>query len=229
MQVIAHRGASAYAPEHSFEAYDLALAVGASAIELDLRVAPDGELLVHHDPLRGGGEQALVLDEVLARYGRATRYWIELKDPGAAAERRMVDAIGRRRLGERVVIQAFDRASLHRIGRLDRTLPRVALLRAGLGAQRVRRRTAWAGRTIGIGPEAACVSERVLEAARVRALGVYPYTVNDAAEMERLAALGVDGIFTDRPDLLRAIADLSAGSRRTSRSSGSRRPGRAAV
>ena len=46
---IAHRGASAYAPENTFEAYDLALAMGADALELDIRQTRDGQLIVFHD------------------------------------------------------------------------------------------------------------------------------------------------------------------------------------
>lgn len=46
---IAHRGASAYAPENTFAAYDLALSLGADAIELDVRETRDGELVVLHD------------------------------------------------------------------------------------------------------------------------------------------------------------------------------------
>ena len=228
MQVIAHRGASAYAAEHSLEAYDLALAMGASALELDVRVAPCGELLVQHDPLRRG-DDPLTLDDVLARYGRATRYWIELKDAGRAAERRLVETLARHRVRDRAVSQAFDRASLHRIGRLERALPRVALVPPRLGARQVRWACACAGRTVGIGPTARGVDARVVAAARARGLGVYPWTVNEPDEMERLVALGVDGIFTDAPDLLRAVADLKTGTRGTSTWSGSRRPGRAAV
>ena len=48
--VIAHRGASAYAPEHTFAAYDLALDMGADYIEQDLQLTADGELVVLHDP-----------------------------------------------------------------------------------------------------------------------------------------------------------------------------------
>ena len=46
---IAHRGASAYAPENTFAAYDLAVALSAHAIELDVRETRDGNLVVIHD------------------------------------------------------------------------------------------------------------------------------------------------------------------------------------
>ena len=230
MQVIAHRGASAYAPEHTFEAYDLALAMGSSAIELDLRVTAGGELVVHHDPLHAGS-RPLALDDVLARYRRATRYWIELKDPDPAAERTLVRALARHGVRDRVTIQAFHRASLRRIGRLDRSLPLVALYAEGLRPDALRRRAARCARAAGIGPHRASLDARAVEAAHRRGLTVQPYTVNEPAEMERWVALGVDGIFTDRPDLLRDVVDarVRTGSRGTSTWSGSRRPGRAAV
>src|SRR3712207_6332765 len=99
--VIAHRGASAHAPEHTFEAYDLALAMGAQAIELDVRDI-GGALVVQHDRTRERvGRDPLPLDDVLARYGRATRYWIELKDATAAGERALVEAVERPGLRER--------------------------------------------------------------------------------------------------------------------------------
>jgi glycerophosphoryl diester phosphodiesterase len=47
--IVAHRGASAYAPEHSFAAYDLALAQDAQTLELDVRASTDGVLFVLHD------------------------------------------------------------------------------------------------------------------------------------------------------------------------------------
>lgn len=47
--VIAHRGASAYAPEHSFAGYDLALEQGADYLEQDLQLTSDGVLVVLHD------------------------------------------------------------------------------------------------------------------------------------------------------------------------------------
>lgn len=48
--VIAHRGASAEAPEHTFSAYDLAVEQGADYLEHDLHLTTDGVLVVFHDP-----------------------------------------------------------------------------------------------------------------------------------------------------------------------------------
>jgi len=47
--LIAHRGASAYAPEHSANAYKLAIAQGADYVEQDLQVTKDGQLVCLHD------------------------------------------------------------------------------------------------------------------------------------------------------------------------------------
>jgi glycerophosphoryl diester phosphodiesterase len=49
--VIAHRGASGYLPEHTLEAYALAVDLGADVIEPDLVLTKDGELLARHEPV----------------------------------------------------------------------------------------------------------------------------------------------------------------------------------
>ena len=52
--VIAHRGASGYRPEHTIEAYALAIKMGADAIEPDLVMTRDGVLLARHENEIGG-------------------------------------------------------------------------------------------------------------------------------------------------------------------------------
>src|SRR5688572_13731326 len=47
--VVAHRGASAYAPEHTLAAYQLAIEMGADYVEQDLAVTRDGVLICLHD------------------------------------------------------------------------------------------------------------------------------------------------------------------------------------
>ena len=48
-KIWAHRGASAYAPENTLEAFELAVKMGADGVELDVHIARDGELVVAHD------------------------------------------------------------------------------------------------------------------------------------------------------------------------------------
>jgi len=48
--ILAHRGASAYAPENTLAAFELALAQGAHGVELDAKLSADGEVVVIHDP-----------------------------------------------------------------------------------------------------------------------------------------------------------------------------------
>ena len=48
-KIFAHRGASAYAPENTMEAFELAAKQGADGIELDVHVTKDGEVVVTHD------------------------------------------------------------------------------------------------------------------------------------------------------------------------------------
>ncbi|MBA3431366.1 MAG: glycerophosphodiester phosphodiesterase, partial [Actinobacteria bacterium] len=62
--VIAHRGASAYAPEHTTAAYDLALKLGADYIEPDVHMTSDGVLVAIHDP---------TIDRTATRDGGAAR------------------------------------------------------------------------------------------------------------------------------------------------------------
>ena len=48
---IAHRGASSYAPENTFSAFDRALELGIDQVELDVHSSRDGQIVVIHDDL----------------------------------------------------------------------------------------------------------------------------------------------------------------------------------
>jgi glycerophosphoryl diester phosphodiesterase len=72
--IVAHRGASARAPENTMEAFRLGVEVGADAIELDVHLTSDGQLAVIHDETldrttdRTGSVANLTMDEI--REGR---------------------------------------------------------------------------------------------------------------------------------------------------------------
>src|SRR5947209_10957195 len=79
--VIAHRGASGYRPEHTLDAYRLAIEQGADAIEVDLVASKDGELVVRHEPELSGTTDVASRPEFAARRaakevdGRTLRGW----------------------------------------------------------------------------------------------------------------------------------------------------------
>jgi glycerophosphoryl diester phosphodiesterase len=75
-QLVAHRGASAYAPEHTREAYELAIAQAADYVEQDLGVTKDGVLVCLHDPTleRTTNVEAVYPDR--ARVTGNTRQWM---------------------------------------------------------------------------------------------------------------------------------------------------------
>src|SRR5512140_2542862 len=66
--IIAHRGASADAPENTLAAFRLALELGADGVELDVWRCATGEVVVHHDEdtRRVAGAALLVPDAPLA-------------------------------------------------------------------------------------------------------------------------------------------------------------------
>ena len=67
-KVWAHRGASAYAPENTLEAFQLAVEQKADGVELDVQMTKDGKLVVIHDETidRTSGGHGRVMDYTLA-------------------------------------------------------------------------------------------------------------------------------------------------------------------
>lgn len=163
----------------------------------------------------GAGLRPLLLEDVLARYP-SSRLYIETKAPEqapgmedslAAILRRTGRADGvdvRGRPG--VLLQSFSGASLARLAVVLPSVPRVHLLdRLPAGAALEPLLDSIARLAQGVGPNRQDVTAAFVAAAHARCLVVHPYTVNDEVEMRRLVAAGVDGMFSDRPDLLRQV------------------------
>jgi glycerophosphoryl diester phosphodiesterase len=225
--VIAHRGASAYAREHSFEAYDLALSQGADMLELDVRAAADGGLVVLHDPtlLRIADDPRHIgsvsttaleaidtavrpqtLDAVLDRYGATTRWLVELKEPAAEWETRVTDALVRRGLDGHAVVQSFDPDGLERMHAACPTLEVAPLYRQTPTDEELERAADFAA---GVGVRHTAVDADLIARAGARGLAVRAWTVNAPDAIERLLDVGVDGVITDVPDVARRIVDAA--------------------
>ena len=90
-EIVAHRGASAEAPENTLEAFERAIEVGADMIEFDVRRDPSGALRISHDPIRRSrAGVAHARRNVCGSTQGRIQLDVELKEPGC--ERDAIDA-----------------------------------------------------------------------------------------------------------------------------------------
>lgn len=193
--VIAHRGASWDEPENSLAAFRRAIEVGADYVEFDVHAAPDGRLVVTHDPPREAFEGP-TLEQVLEVTAGRIGVMVELKRP---YRYRRHDVVRRTLalLDDDAVVISFEPGAVQEVRRLRPKLRTIQHVGFGVPVRRAAR-YAWA-----VGFEDSRATPRALALARRLGLATTVYTVNDPARMRELAALGVTGIFSDRPDLLR--------------------------
>ncbi len=194
--VIAHRGASWEAPENTLPAFELAIAQGADYIEFDVRRSGDGELVVAHDRVRGPRPASVhTLDEVLAVLAGRIGLAIEIKEEGAT-EGTLAALAAHAIASEAVLMLSF------RVRTVEKIRRRRPDLRTVLNLGR-RPDPAAASGFWGVGVDDGTVRPRIVARARSLGLATTVFTVNDPARMRELADLGVTGIFTDRPAVLR--------------------------
>jgi glycerophosphoryl diester phosphodiesterase len=201
--VLAHRGASWDAPENTLEAFELAIEQGADYVEFDVRTAQDGTLVLAHDPIGGEpppGTTTLeaALEALRGRVGLA----VEAKD-GAAMQGVLAALKAQRVAAETVLVLSF------RIRYLQQAQRARPDLRYVLNLGRRPDPTA-AARLWGVGFEDRSASPGRIALARSLGLATTVFTVNEPARMRELASLGVDGIFSDRPGLLRDVLETLA-------------------
>lgn len=223
MEIIAHRGASLAAPEHTEAAFDLAVVQGADRLEIDLRLTADRDLVAVHDLTleRTGGSgvvanltredllrmapevRPLRLRQILRRYTGMIGFLLELKNPQPPIERRLLRALDQFGLRDEVVVQSFDEAGLRRLAAMAPDVD-TALLRLSRPVST----GVWLDQAEALGVAAVSAHhswvdlELVLDAAD-RGLDVRAWTVNDPHEARRLERCGVRGVITDAPGLVR--------------------------
>jgi glycerophosphoryl diester phosphodiesterase len=191
MLVIAHRGASAELPENTLPAFERAIEIGADYVELDVHADAQGQLVVTHDRPRPRRDYPR-LEEALELMRGRIGVMAELKTP---SRYRRHDVVARttRLLSDDDALLCFQRKPLEEARALRPGLRTVQ--HVGLSVSIRAAHEAWAA-----GFRDARVTARGIHAAK--RLGLLPlvYTVNDERRMRELAAAGVAGIFTDRPE-----------------------------
>ncbi len=232
---MAHRGASALAPENTLSSIRKALEVGSKMVEIDVHTSRDGEIVVMHDKdvsrttdgkgliseldlsririLDAGswfapqfsGERVPTLEEALSVVRGKARLCIEIKQAEPA---RVLDKA--RELGclHETIIFDFDHARLRRARRIERSLRTLAL---GVSQNNLSGiDSSWC---TAIGTALSSFDESLVGRAHEMGLQVFVYTVNDREAMIRLAKSGVDAIITNHPHVALEVA----GSRRLGR------------
>jgi glycerophosphoryl diester phosphodiesterase len=249
--LVAHRGGSALAPENTLVAFDGAVALGADAIETDVRRTADGVVVVFHDedtarltgtpgtiesrtfaeladldaafaftpdggsthPHRGTGVRIPAFSDVLVRYPRM-RFNIDAKDEDPALAEALAAVIRAAAAEDRCCVGSFSDAQAERLAVLlpacARYLPEGAATCHVLAAKSAQPGDGCpGGYDLADLPHAlgdlVVVDAPVLAYFHARGIPVHVWTIDDEAEMRALLALGVDGIVTDRPDVLRRV------------------------
>lgn len=226
----AHRGGAREAPENSLAAFRHAAALGFECLETDVRPTRDGVAVLMHDATLdrttdgsgrvhahswrdvrshrlADGSPPLRLEEFLEEFPDA-RVNIDAKEHGSVAP--LVEAVRRTGAAERVCVTSF---SARRLAHARRLLParvessahpwEVLALRTLPRRARLARvhRVQVPVRAFGV----ELVEPALMAHARRLGLAVDVWTVDDPDEMERLLDLGVDGIMTDSPSVLREV------------------------
>jgi len=194
---IGHRGAAALAPENTVAAVEAAVEAGVDGIEFD--VCPG--LVVAHDRGRPGPQLAGFLADVRDILPAGSLLVVDLKTAGYEAE--VLAACRDAGVAERCVFSTSEFPALARLNDVARTS---ATLSAGRAWLLPGRRTPAVAMYHRSGARDATVrhdtvTEELVEAVHARDGRVYAWTVNSRAGIERMRALGVDGVITDDPRL----------------------------
>ncbi len=230
----AHRGGAAAGDENTADAFARAVALGYRYVETDVHATADGVAVVFHDPtldrmlgrpgrvhdarwadlaaLRVGGAAVVPrLDDVLAGWPDV-RFNVDVKaEPGVGPT---LDAVRRTGAQDRVLLASFSTARLARIRRAAGPAVPTSLgareVAALWAAARLRRRRfrlppGVVAAQVPVRQGLRVVDPRFVRLAHDLGLQVHVWTIDDPTEMNELLDLGVDGIMTDRIEVLREV------------------------
>jgi glycerophosphoryl diester phosphodiesterase len=225
---VGHRGAAAYAPENTIPSIEEALRLGAKAVELDVRLTADGIPVVLHDATvdrttdgrgpvaayslhdlqrldagswmdtRFAGTRIPTLEEALEVIGQGARPVIELKME--IPTELLLGALRRYDLQDKALVISFEDFWLAPYRRASRDLA-IGLL-VDQWNDNIPARARY------LAAELVCLNVDILgpgqvAACEAQALEVWCFTANDIGMVAACAAMGVTGVVTDRPDLIR--------------------------
>jgi glycerophosphoryl diester phosphodiesterase len=216
---IGHRGARAYEPENTLRSYKKALEIGVDAVELDVRKTQDNQLVVIHDAdvkkTTNGkglvseltlkqikefstekGEKIPTLKEALDFLDKKVKILIELKEEGV--EEKVLSLVREGGLQKNVIIVSFIEDALRKVRELDKEVE------TGLIYAKHKNPIKSA---LDLKAQYLVAFYRFTHTANVQkahenGLKVIVWTVNKPEEVTEYVKKGVDGIASDKPDIL---------------------------
>jgi len=216
---IGHRGARAYEPENTLSSFQRAIELGVDAVELDVRKTRDNELVVIHNAdvnkttngrgavneltldeikrfVTDKGEKIPTLEEVLDSVGRRVKILVELKETGI--EEPVIDLIRKKGLIDNVILISFHEDALSKVRELNGEV--------ATGLIYVRHKNPIQA-ALDLKAEYLLPLYRFTHSANIKkahekGLKVIVWTINTEEEVAEFRKKGVDGIATDRPDIV---------------------------
>jgi glycerophosphoryl diester phosphodiesterase len=222
---IGHKGADAIVPGNTLESFEAAVKAGVDMIEFDVLRDREGRLVVAHDYHDAARRKPMLLTEVLDAFLEAPLDQVELdcdlKLPGREAE--LAGSLAGHDLLERASVSTMEISSLIKLRthepelRLGWTVPKtkrdwtqyrwaLPAVLAGLAAMKRRLPRTIRTRAPELGVSAVwayhrLVSPKLVAAAKETGIELNVWTVDDAAQIRKLAEFGVDGICSNDPRL----------------------------
>lgn len=235
VMVVAHRGASGYAPENTLAAVKLATEMKADMTEFDVYKSKDGVIVVMHDETvnrttngkgkieemtlkelqtldagskydkKFAGEKIPTLEEIIKLAKGKILLNIEIK--GAGCEKGIVGLVKKYGMQDKVLVSSFHHEYLQTVKELNPDIRTGALVNFSPDIQKiVSEIKADALNIMWLG-----FNEKVFKEAKDNGLAVFVWTVNDETGMKKMVEAGVDGIITNYPD--RAVSVLEGKTR----------------
>jgi glycerophosphoryl diester phosphodiesterase len=225
----AHRGGLSVHPENTLPAFEHAVDLGYRYLETDVHATADGVLVAFHDDdlLRTCGIDARISNltwkevaearvdgrEPIPRMGDLlTRFpdsYFNIDAKSDPAVEALAGVIERTGSIERVCVASFSHRRLRRLRRRLGSGLLTNLVSFEVGVLRIGGRLPGGSARVAQVPIEAgwftIVTPRFVASAKHEGIPVHVWTIDDPAEMHRLLDLGVDGIMTDRPEVLRDV------------------------
>ncbi|WP_144480678.1 glycerophosphodiester phosphodiesterase [Cytobacillus oceanisediminis] len=160
------------------------------------------------------GLKVPTLEEVIQKFGKDARYYIETKSPEVypGMEEKLLEILEEYKLtgvnapSSKVLIQSFSPESLKKIHDLNPDIPLIQLLwydeTAAITDAELEEYKTY---SIGLGMNFNRIDEAYVQKVREYNLLIHPYTVNEKEDMRKLLDWGVTGMFTNFPDRLQEV------------------------